>query len=48
MPDESQTTLKIVQIGDPVLRQTARELQKEEILISKVAIPRRYPLEHKR
>lgn len=32
MLDEYQTTLKIVQIGDPVLRQTARELQKEEIL----------------
>jgi peptide deformylase len=34
MPDECQTTLKIVQIGDPVLRQTARELQNEEILSS--------------
>lgn len=32
MPDELQKTLNIVQIGDPVLRQTARELQKEEIL----------------
>lgn len=30
--DEHQTALKIVQIGDPVLRQTARELQKEEVL----------------
>lgn len=34
MRDECQTPLKIVHIGDPVLRQTARELQKEEILSS--------------
>lgn len=32
MPSESKDPLKIVQVGDPVLRQRARELQKEEIL----------------
>jgi peptide deformylase len=35
MTNEYQTTLKeIAQIGDPVLRQTARQLQKKEILSS--------------
>lgn len=34
MPNGSKTTLDIVQVGNPVLRQKARELQKEEILSS--------------
>lgn len=32
MPNEPKAALEIVQVGDPVLRQKARELNKEEIL----------------